>query len=115
MARAFGLANPTMKSPSVLLPLLALAACGSGMSTTIQPNHYDTSCQADVDCSAVFVGDPCTTACQCTNAAINVADLPRARSELAAAEGRCTGSRPVCNMACTVPVAACIQGVCRRP
>jgi hypothetical protein len=103
-----------MKRPWLLLPLLALAACNSTTDTNIQLSSYDTACKVDADCRAVFVGDPCTTACQCANAAVNASDYFREQSDVMAVTTLCS-STPVCNAACAEPVPTCNKGVCAVP
>jgi hypothetical protein len=94
--------------------LLAIAACGGGGSsdTTLQISNYYTFCSQDSDCAAVFIGDPCTNACKCANAAINNTDTIRQGSDLAAAEALCTSMVSPCTAACLSPQVTCAQGTC---
>jgi hypothetical protein len=94
------------------LSLLALAACGSGSATTLQISDYNTACTSASSCAAVFVGDPCASACKCPNAAIDNRDTIREASDLAAAEALCTSPPPGCTESCSMPQATCTLGVC---
>jgi hypothetical protein len=104
-----------MQRPWLLLSLLALASCSSGVNTTLQVSNYDTACTADADCKAVFIGDPCATKCQCPNAAINSVDVPREQSDLMAVAALCTSSPGVCTASCIQPTPACTAGHCTLP
>jgi hypothetical protein len=95
------------------LALLALAACGgTSTDTTLLISNYKTTCTAASDCAAVFIGDPCASACRCPNASINTTATLQQASDLAAAEALCTSAPGVCTASCVTPTAACTQGVC---
>jgi hypothetical protein len=104
-----------MKRPWLLLPLLALAACNNDLDTTLQLSNYDTNCTVDADCKAVFVGDPCSTPCQCPNAAINVVDVPHEQSDLMAVTAVCATPPSTCTTSCVEPTPTCSAGVCSLP
>lgn len=97
-----------MKAPALWLVVLtggalaAMGACGSGDSTALSLEDYDTSCTDDPDCVAVFIGDvcPCTG---CANAAINRNDHDRYLADLADARDACDED-PMC------PAIACNEG-----
>jgi hypothetical protein len=104
-----------MKRSWLLLPLLALAACNSSPNTTLELKNYDTACAVDADCKAVFVGDPCATACQCANAALNSSDYFREQSDLMAMTAICSNPPGTCTESCATPVPACNKGTCALP
>jgi hypothetical protein len=104
-----------MKRLWLLLPLLALAGCNDGVSTTLQLSNYETTCSTEADCIAAFVGDPCETTCQCPNAALNQADFPREQSDLMAVTALCATPPATCTMACPSPAPTCTKGVCGLP
>lgn len=87
--------------------LLFLAACAG--DTTIAPEGFERSCTANADCVVVTTGDVC--GCTCGNDAINVADLPRYKSELDEKSQGCSGV-DACD--CVAVAAACVQGVCKK-
>ena len=104
-----------MKRLWLPLSLLALAACNDGLDTNLQLSSYDTSCNVEADCIAAFVGDPCTTTCQCPNAAINVTDYSHEQTDLMAMTALCSAPPAVCKVSCAVPTPACKSGVCTLP
>jgi hypothetical protein len=92
----------------IMTLLLAFGACGS---PTLDGASFDTACVADQDCVGVFLGDPCSSACDCPNAAINKSDLARYQSDLAADRAACS-SKSACVADCVAPTATCKLGVC---
>jgi hypothetical protein len=94
------------------LALLSLAGCGSSTDTTLHISNYKTTCAVASDCAAVFIGDPCATACRCPNAAISNTATIQEASDLAAAEALCTKAPGVCTASCVTPQATCAQGTC---
>lgn len=100
---------------SLALFLLAVAACGgTAADTTLRLDDYATVCNADSECVAVFIGDPCTSPCRCSNAAINGTSYHQQASDLAAAEALCT-SKPACSASCTNPKPSCVHDACALP
>lgn len=95
------------------LIVLALAACGgTSTDTTLLISNYKTTCTAASDCAAVFIGDPCTSACRCPNAAIDTTATLQQASDLAVAEALCTNAPGACTESCVTPTVTCAQGVC---
>jgi hypothetical protein len=104
----------------VQLGLVALvASCGgvadsSDASTdafdpacTLAASSYVTTCTADTDCTAVWLGDACTSKCFCPNASINATSKPKYQSDFDATNHE--------NNVCTCPAfpdPVCCNGQC---
>jgi hypothetical protein len=91
--------------------LLASGACGG---PTLDGTSFDTACVADQDCTAVFLGDVCSSACHCPDGAINKTDLARYQSDLQTDIAACS-NEPTCDADCISPTATCKLGVCSIP
>jgi hypothetical protein len=95
--------------PALLLGLAAACSSGGGGGAKVpELSDFDTSCQADSDCLAVYIGAP--GCCTWNNAVINKSDQAKYEAEVAA-----EGPAPPCDEACTNPtllVPVCAQGTC---
>lgn len=95
---------------SILGLSVAAALSAEACSKTASITDFDTSCQQDSDCIAVYIGPP--VCCSGMNAAINASDLAKYDAEIAAQDRGF-----VCNVACIeppgpTPVPACSAGTC---
>ena len=102
------------------LVAVALASCGgvadtgdAGADAKIDPacdlvaSSYTTTCIADTDCTAVWLGNACTSTCFCPNASINASSKAKYQSDFDATNHE--------NNVCTCPAfpdPVCCNGTC---
>ena len=91
-----------------LAVVLLLAACSS---TTIDTSGYDTACNNDGDCAAVFQGDACTP-CLCPNAGVASDAAAKYASDLAALRAKCGPMPAIGCEACAPQVGLCVSNGC---
>lgn len=87
---------------------LAAAFSAAACSKTISITDFDTSCQKDSDCIAVYIGPPMCCSSSSPNAAINVSDQAKYDSEIQA-------QGIMCNVECIgfqPPTPVCSSGTC---
>ena len=102
-----------MKTRVPFLSILALSVATAlgvvACDKTLHLSDFDTSCQKDSDCIAVYVGPPACCEASSPNAAINVSDQAKYDSEVHA-QGL------TCNVECgafgPIPVPVCSAGTC---
>jgi hypothetical protein len=107
VARREAMKTLPLTLPALLLGLAAACSSGGGSAKVPELGDFDTSCQADSDCLAVYIGTP--ACCAEDNAAINKSDQAKYEAEMAA-QGAQT-----CNEACVEfpsQTLACTQGKC---
>jgi hypothetical protein len=100
-----------MKTLAPFLSLLALslvaAFSAAACSKTISLTDFDTSCQKDSDCIAVYIGPP--ECCAGPNAAINASDQAKYDAEISAQGHVCDAE---CGAFGPTPVPVCSAGTC---
>ena len=88
------------------LPSCFQGVCRARTPFFIDAEVYDTACDIDADCIAIFTGDPCAS-CQCSTAAVSLASYEQNPPP----EQQCTPEPPTCDCAPQTN-ATCNNGTC---